>query len=90
MGPTITTGTQLSQIAWTGGVFIVNYATMDILVLETKSRVSRPRFFSEYDELMWLAEKQKGSLGEEETLRFYELREHWPEMHSDSHTCSFG
>ena len=63
----------------------MNQAVKSILVSEEAARVPKPRFASEYDELMWLAEKQKGSLSEEETLRFYELRDHWPEMHLDSH-----
>ena len=63
----------------------MTYATKEILLSEEGHIVSKLRFLSEYDELMWLAEKQKGSLSEEETLRFYELRDHWPEMHLDSH-----
>ena len=65
----------------------MNYATNDILFSKKGSRISKPHFISEYDELMWLAKKQKGNLSEEETLRFYELRDRWPEMHSDQQTA---
>jgi hypothetical protein len=83
MDSSVMTAFQLTLIGWIGGVFIVNYATRDLFVSEERSKTSKPHFVSEYDELMWLADKQKGSLSEEETLRFYELRDRWPEMHSD-------
>jgi hypothetical protein len=85
MDPSILTALQLTLIGWIGGVFLVNYAIRDVFVSE-KSNTSKPHFVSEYDELMWLAEKQKGSLNEEETLRFYELRDKWSEMHLDEQT----
>jgi len=68
------------------GIVVVNYPFTGILVSEEAIKIPRPHFASEYDELMWLAEKQRGSLTEEETRRFYELRDWWPEMHSDRQT----
>ena len=64
----------------------MKYATNGMIVSEKEPNVLKPGFASEYDELIWLAEKQKGSLSDEETLRFYELRDKWPEMHSDGDT----
>ena len=67
------------------GVFLLNYATKDLFLHEKEETpASEAQFRSEYDELMWLAEKEKHApLSEKEMLRFYELRDKWPEMHAD-------
>jgi len=83
VSPPLMTILQLVLTGGVGGVFIVRYATKGIMIPGEESEVAKSRFASEYDELMWLSEKQKGSLSEAETLRFYELRDKWPEMHLD-------
>ena len=65
-----------------GGVFIVSYATRDIFLKEEAPQVIAPRFASAYEELMWLAEKQKKHPNSEEMRRFFQLRHSWSEMHS--------
>jgi len=74
---------QLVLIGGIGGIVVVKYATEGIILPGEESRGAKPKFANEYDELMWLAEKQRGSLSEEEMLRFYQLRDKWPEMHLD-------
>jgi len=65
-----------------GGVIIVGYATRDLFVTEERPRSEGHRFASDYQELMWLAEKQKRHLNVEETRRFYQLRRQWSDMHA--------
>ena len=65
-----------------GAVFIINYAIEGIYVSEAMFPDSDPRFASEYDELMWLAERQKHHFDRTETKRFFQLRHNWSEMHS--------
>jgi hypothetical protein len=65
-----------------GGAIIVGYATKDLFLTEEKPLPEGSRFSSDYQELMWLADKQRHHLSEEETHRFYELRHNWSEMHS--------
>lgn len=68
-----------------GGVFIVNYAAEGLFVLDGEdTQTDAPRFATDYQELMWLAEKQKRNLDTVETQRFYQLRRHWSEMHSQN------
>ena len=79
------TAVQLLLTAGVGGVIIVVYATRGIFLREEEdSQPSSHSFPSEYEELMWLAERQKQRLDSEETLRFYQLRRNWAEMHSRS------
>ena len=73
---------QLLLTGGVGGVFILAYATKDIFLTEEEPPVDGPRFASDYQELMWLADKQKKHLDIEETHRFYQLRQNWSEMHS--------
>jgi hypothetical protein len=65
-----------------GGVFIVRYAMKDVMVKEENLNPEESPFPSEYDELMWLAEKEKGHISDDERKRFFQLRNRWPEMHS--------
>ena len=69
-----------------GGVLIVGYATKGVFIRDEALRDDEPRFASDYDELMWLAERQKRHLSHEETQRFFELRQEWTEMHSSPTT----
>jgi len=73
---------QLTLTSGVGAVLIIGYATRGIFVKEESPLDNGPRFASDYDELMWLAERQKHHLDKEETRRFYQLRHNWPEMHS--------
>jgi len=73
---------QLLLTGGVGGVLIVGYAAKDLFVKETEALTTGPRFASDYDELMWLAERQKHRLSKGETRRFYQLRQGWSEMHS--------
>jgi len=77
------TAVQLLLTAGVGGVFIVNYATKGIFLKEENLQTGPPRFGSDYQELMWLAERQKLRLDPGEAQRFYQLRRHWAEMHSN-------
>lgn len=74
---------QLVLFGGVGGVILVNYATKGIVLGEGARKRTRLEFASDYDELMWLEEKQKVGATEQETLRFYELRDHWTDMHAD-------
>jgi len=74
---------QLAHVGGVGGIVVVKHAVKGIKIPEKETKVSKLRFASDYEELMWLAEKQKGSLSEEEILRFYQLRDRWPVMHFD-------
>jgi len=65
-----------------GGVLIVGYATKDLFLTEDKPHQEGQHFASDYQELMWLAEKQKRHLDVEETRRFYQLRREWSDMHA--------
>ena len=72
------------QIILTSGgaaVFILSYATRDIFLRE-ESPQPDGRFASQYDELMWLANKERGNTSLEERRRFFRLRHDWYEMHS--------
>jgi hypothetical protein len=64
-----------------GGVVVASYALNDILLKEEPA-AAIPSFASDYQELMWLAERQRSHADNEETLRFFQLRQRWPEMHS--------
>ena len=74
----------LQQLLTTGagGVLILGYATRDLFANEEGPQPNGPKFASDYDELMWLAGRQKQHLDREETQRFYQLRHRWSEMHS--------
>ena len=74
---------QLVLFGGVGGVILVNYAMKGIILGEGAHNVTKLEFTSDYDELMWLEEKQKVGATEAETLRFYELRDHWTDMHAD-------
>ena len=77
------TALQLLLTGGVGGVLILGYATKDIFVKKEEERLKEePRFLSEYQELMWLADKQRKHLNAEEAHRFYQLRNNWSEMHS--------
>jgi len=65
-----------------GGVFIVTYATRDLFTKEDGFKPTGPRFVNDYQELMWLAAREKHTASAEEVRRFYQLRRYWPEMHS--------
>jgi hypothetical protein len=55
------------------------------LGVEAERPAIEGEFADDYAELMWLAHKeQNGGLRGLELLRFYELRNAWPEMHGDS------
>jgi len=73
---------QLLLTSGVGSVFILNFATKDIFVKEEVPVDNEPRFATDYDELMWLAERQKQHLDSRETRRFFQLRRGWPEMHT--------
>jgi len=73
---------QLLFTGGVGGVLIVAYATRGLFATDVTPMASDPPFASDYDELMWLAERQKNHLSKEETQRFYQLRQRWSEMHS--------
>jgi len=73
---------QIMLTGGVGGVFIVGYATKDIFTREENLQPTEPQFATEYDELMWLAERQKHHLSHEETRRFYQLRQEWTKMHA--------
>lgn len=74
---------QLALFGGAGGAVLLNYATKGIVLTQGESETARPRFASDYDELEWLEERQKAGATEEETLRFYELRDRWTDMHAD-------
>lgn len=66
-----------------GGVVVTSYA-LDGVLLKEEPASAVPSFASDYQELMWLAERQRFHADEEETRRFFQLRQRWPEMHSHS------
>jgi hypothetical protein len=72
---------QLLLTGGVGGVLIFTYATKDIF-LKSEVRSERPQFASDYQELMWLAGRQKQRLNKTETRRFYQLRHNWSGMHA--------
>ena len=76
---------QLLLTSGVGTVFIINYAINGIYVREEMPVATQPRFASDYDELMWLAERQKHHFDSIETKRLYQLRHNWPKMHSFSY-----
>ena len=73
---------QIVLTSGVGGVILIGYATKDIMTKEEGSQPGGPRFSSDYQELMWLAERQREHLNAEETRRFYQLRRNWAAMHS--------
>ena len=73
---------QIVLTSGVGGVFILNYATKGLFLKDNEPWVDAHGFASDYQELMWLAERQKQHLSEEEMHRFYQLRDNWPKMHS--------
>lgn len=73
---------QILLTSGVGGVLILDYATKGLFANDSATVASDPPFPSDYDELMWLAERQKHYLSKEETQRFYRLRQRWSEMHS--------
>ena len=73
---------QLLLTGGVGGVFILAYATKDIFLTDEEPPLEGPRFASDYEELMWLADRQRLHINEKETKRFYQLRQEWPDMHS--------
>jgi len=64
-----------------GGVLVGSYALNGILLKE-KPAPPTPSFASDYGELMWLAKRQRLHVDHQETRRFFQLRQRWPEMHS--------
>jgi len=78
---------QLLLTSGVGAVLILNFATRDVFVKEEIRADNEPRFATDYDELMWLAERQKQHFDSKETRRFFQLRREWPEMHT---FASFG
>jgi hypothetical protein len=64
-----------------GGVLVASYALSGILLSERPASPT-PSFASDYEELMWLAERQRFHVDKQETRRFFQLRQRWPEMHS--------
>jgi hypothetical protein len=75
---------QVLLTAGVGGVFLVSYATKDIFLVEEEPKPAEHLFYSEYDELMWLAGRQRQCTDGAETQRFFQLRHHWSEMHSQT------
>jgi O-glycosyl hydrolase len=73
---------QLLLTSGVGAVFILDYATKGIFVKEEVPLDNEPRFTSDYDELMWLAERQRHHLSNKETRRFFQLRREWTDMHT--------
>jgi hypothetical protein len=65
-----------------GSALLVSLATKDLFLKEEPPASERHRFVSDYQELMWLAEKQRHRLTAQETRRFYQLRDNWPRMHA--------
>jgi hypothetical protein len=65
-----------------GGIIVVGFATKGIFISEQTPAPENHRFVNEYQELMWLAEKQRHRFNVEETRRFYQLRHNWSLMHS--------
>ena len=80
--PLLLTALQLILTSGVGTVLIVGYATKDLFSKEENLSEDSLRFASEYQELMWLAERQKHHSDVEETQRFYQLRHDWTRMHS--------
>jgi len=78
----LVTTLQLVLTSGVGGMLIVNYAMRDLFVKEEGSLSNEPRFATDYEELMWLAQRQKHHINGEETRRFYKLRQEWTEMHA--------
>ena len=75
---------QIVLTAGIGGVFILAYATRDLFLKEDNPWSGGPRFASDYQELMYLAERQKEHPSTEEKQRFFQLRHNWSQMHSTS------
>jgi hypothetical protein len=73
---------QMMLTGGVGGVLIVGHATKDLFIEDEGTPAPNRRFASDYNELMWLAERQRRHLSKEETLRFYQLRQEWSEMHT--------
>ena len=67
--------------AGVGGVVLVGYAARD-LFLKDEEPPAKPRFDSDYQELMWLALLLREHASTEQMRRFYQLRGSWPAMHS--------
>ena len=61
-------------------MFIVEYATNGVFMREEAPVAEEHGFVSAYQELMWLAEKQRHRVSSEETRRFYQLRHDWSDM----------
>jgi len=78
---------QLLLTSGVGAVLIVDFATRDIFVKEEMHVHNEPKFATDYDELMWLAGRQKQDHDSKEIRRFFQLRREWPEMHT---VASFG
>lgn len=76
------TSFQMILVGGIGGIPLMAYATSG-LFLKKEPPSETLAFTSEYHELMWLASRARGGLTEGEMLRFYELRDRWPTMHSD-------
>jgi len=75
---------QIVLTSGVGAVFILGYATKDLFVKDESPQQSGPHFASEYQELMWLAERERSHASVEERQRFYQLRHDWVRMHSFS------
>jgi hypothetical protein len=73
---------QIILTAGVGGVFIIGYATKDIFLTEENPRSDGLEFANDYEELMWLAARQRQHNDLAETRRFYQLRRNWAAMHS--------
>jgi len=79
----LSTTLQMILTGGPAGVLLVNYSTKGIFLAQVSAASPESHFATEYDELMWLAAKQRSVSNERETLRFYELRDRWPQMHLD-------
>ena len=75
---------QIILTAGIGGIFILGYATTDIFLKEESPQADGPRFADDYQELMWLAGRQRRHIDADETQRFFQLRHNWSKMHSYS------
>lgn len=73
---------QIILTAGVGGIIILSYAAKDIFLKEESTSADGPNFANEYQELMWLAERQKRHFDVDETQRFFQLRQNWSKMHS--------
>jgi hypothetical protein len=76
------TSLQLLLTSGVGAALIVGWSTKGLFLKDETPAPEEHRFANDYQELMWLAERQKRHLDTEETRRFYQLRRSWAGMHS--------